>query len=81
MRQEFRPNWGLVVIGVHADHRNNGYGSQLISHFETLAREDRVDFVQLSVKADNTAAIRAYDRNGWAVMKRTADSLQMGKIL
>jgi ribosomal protein S18 acetylase RimI-like enzyme len=81
MRQEFRPSWGLVVIGVHADHRNKGYGSRLIGHFETLAREDRVDLVQLSVKAGNIAAVRAYEKNGWSVMRRAADSLQMGKIL
>ena len=81
MRAKFRPSWGLVVIGVHPDHRYRGHGSRLIAHFEKLAREDGVDIVRVSVKADNIPAIRAYQGSGWRVSRHTGDSLQMQKRL
>ena len=80
-RERFRANWGLVVIGVRDDCRHRGYGSQLLQHFEQQASADGAEFVRLSVKADNTNAISAYERNGWKVSSRRENSLQMQKSI
>lgn len=81
LQASFRPNWGLVVIGVDEEFRGRRLGSLLLEHFERLARRDGVEMISLSVKASNQTAISVYDRNGWHTSKQAGNSLQMQKVL
>lgn len=76
---EFKPSWGLVVIGVIPEMQGKGYGSLLIKEFEKLAKLDGVDLVGLSVKASNIQAIKSYKRNGWIEENKENNSLSMYK--
>lgn len=80
-RESFSPNWGLVVIGVAPAFHGHGYGWKLLQEFERRAADDGVKRVVLSVKADNTAAIASYKRNGWNVQQALGDSLNMYKSI
>jgi len=76
------PRVGLVVIGVDPKYHGRGYGSILLKEFERRAREIYgIRKLQLSVKANNVQAIRAYERNGWQRGPESHGSLQMNKIL
>lgn len=79
---EREPQVGLVVIGVDPAYQGKGYGSLLLQEFERRALEMYViRKLQLSVKADNAQAIRAYERNGWYKGEQQGESLSMYKDL
>lgn len=80
-KQEFKTSWGLVVIGVDPSQQGKGVGSVLLSEFERLAREDNVEYINLTVKKENGKAIRAYRKNGWSEKFRSNDSISMHKKL
>jgi len=75
----FVPYWGLVVIGVDFAYQGKGYGSLLLQEFEKLAKDDNVSKIFLSVKKENTNAIKSYKRNGWQMSSFNFDSLIMHK--
>jgi GNAT superfamily N-acetyltransferase len=76
------PYVGLVVIGVDPYFHGKGYGSLLLKEFERIAKVDYgIHKLQLSVKADNTKAIRAYQNNGWLIKGSNAPSLTMYKFM
>lgn len=76
------PHAGLVVIGVDPAYQGQGYGSLLLREFERRAMEVYgVRKLQLSVRADNHQAIRAYERNGWVRGEEKGGSLGMWKRL
>lgn len=76
------PKAGLVVIGVDPAYQGQGLGSVLIKEFERIAFEEYgVKHLQLSVLANNHQAIKAYERNGWHVLKAHPKSLSMQKNL
>ncbi len=75
------PQVGLVVIGADPAWQGKGYGSILLKEFERRALSYNIPKLQLTVKADNDQAIRAYKRNGWLREKVSGDSLSMYKIL
>lgn len=76
------PHVGLVVIGVHPAHQGKGYGSMLLKEFERYALEVyKCRKLQLSVLAENTRAITAYERNGWVRQQLNGNSLVMVKLL
>lgn len=76
------PHAGLVVIGVDPAFQGQGYGSLLLREFERRAVEVYgVRKLQLSVRADNHQAIRAYERNGWVRGEEKGGSLGMWKRL
>lgn len=76
------PHAGLVVIGVDPAYQGQGYGSLLLREFERRAVEEYgVRKLQLSVRADNHQAIRAYERNGWVRGEEKGGSLSMWKRL
>ncbi len=87
LRQGFRSapkattHWGLVGIGVTPQYRGKGLGTLLLTEFERMAREDGVDEVQLSVKQENSGAIKLYQRNGWQIASTGKDSFDMAKPL
>lgn len=75
------PQVGLVVIGVDPAYQGKGYGSLLLQEFERRAVEIYgIKKLQLTVRADNEQAIRAYEKNGWVKDKSNQQSLSMVKI-
>ncbi|MCB0572768.1 MAG: GNAT family N-acetyltransferase [Phaeodactylibacter sp.] len=77
---EREPHAGLVVIGVDPAFQGKGYGSLLLQEFERRALEDYgIHTLQLTVRADNEQAIRAYERNGWSRGEVRGGSGGMGK--
>ena len=72
---------GLVVIGVHPDFQGKGYGSMLLQEFERKARSMNCQKMGLTVEAGNDQAIRSYTRNGWQVISRKNDHLEMEKVM
>ncbi|MBX2926513.1 MAG: GNAT family N-acetyltransferase [Saprospiraceae bacterium] len=74
------PQAGLVVIGVDPAYQGKGYGSALLREFERRATEDYgMSKLQLTVRADNAQAIRAYERNGWVRGEQRGGSVSMLK--
>jgi ribosomal protein S18 acetylase RimI-like enzyme len=67
-----RPGYGFVdsstpeiAIGVVADRRGRGVGGALLPAIMDVARAEGFDAVSLSVRQNNTAAVRLYERNGF----------------
>ena len=54
-----------IAIGVVEDRRGRGVGGVLLSAVMDVARADGFGAVSLSVRRDNTAAVRLYERNGF----------------
>ena len=73
------PSVGLVVIGVSGEFQGKGYGSLLLQEFENRAKEMNYKLINLTVRNDNTQAIKAYERNGWIRSKLSGNSLEMYK--
>lgn len=78
----FKAFMGLVVIGVKNKYHGLGYGSILLQEFERLAKEDGgIMRIQLSVKANNSKAIKSYLRNSWQVSYQDDQTRQLIKEL
>lgn len=77
----FKPYCGLVVIGVHPACRGRGVAQELMKEFEKRAvRLQQPDLV-LTVKKNNTAALRAYEKSGWYVAEEQPITYVMRKHL
>jgi ribosomal protein S18 acetylase RimI-like enzyme len=61
----------LISMWVAPDARGAGIAGLLTAAVVEWAREQKAARVELEVAAGNDAAMRAYLRNGFAVMKRT----------
>ena len=72
---------GLVVIGVIPNLQQKGLGTLLQQEFERKAIEMGALQLQLSVRIDNTKAIKSYQRNGYVIEKEVAPSYVMIKKL
>lgn len=72
---------GLVVIGVSKNKMKQGIGSLLQVEFEKRAIALGADIMQLSVRKNNTQAIRSYERNGWRIVEEQGVSYLMQKSL
>ena len=70
---------GLVVIGVHPSFRGQGYFEMLMNYFEQECTNRRAQRMILSVRADNTRAIAAYQKAGWIIGKSTDKAMEMYK--
>ena len=57
----------LVIDNVKTkeEYRNNGYGTVLINHVLMMAKEWKIDSVELIVNSDNEVAKRLYDKTGF----------------
>ncbi len=75
------PSIGLVVIGVDKKQHSKGYGSILLQEFEKRATLLNISTINLSVKANNKKAIRAYKKNGWIIQSKDNNSCKMIKKL
>jgi GNAT superfamily N-acetyltransferase len=74
------PKVGLVVIGVDPQYQGKGFGSMILKEFERRAVEEYgIKNLQLSVLANNSKAIRAYEKNGWQRGVQQGNSLSMFK--
>jgi len=74
-----QPFCGLVVIGVNPDFQNRGVGNNLLLEFEMRSKAIGMPRMKLSVKSDNTQAIRSYEKNGWKKGELRGSSLSMFK--
>jgi ribosomal protein S18 acetylase RimI-like enzyme len=72
---------GLVVIGVIPNLQQKGLGTLLQQEFERKAIEMGAQQLQLSVRINNTKAIKSYQRNGYVIEKEVAPSYVMIKKL
>jgi len=75
------PHVGLVVIGVDPKFIGKGYGSELLVEFEQHAKTLGFKKMMLTVRTDNTNAIKSYKRNGWLITKVEGASTSLEKIL
>ena len=64
-----------LVVG--SDHRRSGIGRRLIAAVAASALEDGLATMTLKVAARNAAAIRFYERLGFAVADRGPEQLQL----
>lgn len=78
---EFKPRWGLVVIGVDPKYRGGGIGTKLLAEFERLANTDSVMEITLSVRRTNKNAIAVYEKNNWKIYSKDSNSYSMKKEL
>lgn len=80
-----------IVMGVAADYRGKGVGTQLLAKAEEFARSQNMHRIELEVFDRNVNAIRLYEKLGFVMEGRrreaikTADGYQdiiwMGKLL
>ena len=72
--------WHLDALCVHAKHRNNGVGSELLSAVKDRAKQYGFNSVGVFVFGSNSAAVRFYERHGFMVRKKidTADHEFLG---
>jgi len=72
---------GLIVIGVDPKVQGKGYGSQLLQEFERVSKNLGFGKMMLTVRTDNSIAIKSYKRNGWSIAKVEGASTSMEKRL
>jgi ribosomal protein S18 acetylase RimI-like enzyme len=75
------PHTGLIVIGVDPKVQGKGYGSQLLQEFERVSKNLGFGKMMLTVRTDNSIAIKSYERNGWSITKVEGVSTSMEKKL
>lgn len=63
----------LESMFVHPDHRNAGVGTALVETFLQWARDNGAGSVAVTAYAENTDAIRFYERFGWRPKHVTLD--------
>lgn len=72
---------GLIVIGVDSEFQGRGYGSLLLQEFEIRSRGFGFEKLSLTVRSDNSQAIKSYKRNGWTIAAVNGKSTSMLKYL
>lgn len=55
----------IVNLYTKEEFRSRGYGTLLVEHAKSLAREQGCDFVRTSAEWDNKAARNFYEKNGF----------------
>ncbi|MDR0219724.1 MAG: GNAT family N-acetyltransferase [Enterobacteriaceae bacterium] len=59
-------NYGYVIdLAVSRDVRSQGIGQQLLAEMKKWAQENHLTHLELTVLANNTAAIKFYEREGY----------------
>lgn len=61
----------IVDTVVHKAHRGKGVGTKLLASAKHWAQERKVDYMELTVIAENTHAIRLYERDGYGITSHT----------
>ncbi len=82
------PDVELMQIAVATGLRRHGLGGQLMAHCATQVRAAGATRIHLDVRADNSAAIRLYERYDFVIVGRRrayyrdgADALLMDRVL
>ncbi len=56
-----------IVIGILADYRNMGLGSEFFRRLEKWAIQEKIVRLELTVECVNTAAVCLYERKGFVI--------------
>lgn len=62
--------WFINALAVFADTQNKGIGSQLLAAAEHQARANGFETMSIQVYAQNTGAVRLYERKGYGCVAR-----------
>lgn len=65
---------GTFITYIHQDYQNQGLGTQLTKSILEEARKKEFHRVSLEVVAENTAAVRAYEKAGFVYEGRLKDT-------
>lgn len=71
----------LDKLYVHQDYHGRGVGSRLIAHLEAAATTQGRPTLTLNVNKHNALAIRAYERNGFAVRESVVVNIGGGFVM
>ena len=71
----------LDKLYVHHDYHGQGVGTRLIAHVEAAATTQGRPTLILNVNKHNAQAIRAYERNGFAVRESVAVDIGRGFVM
>jgi GNAT superfamily N-acetyltransferase len=77
----FRPYVGLVVIGVLPEKRGTGIAQKLMAEFENKSRQLQQNELILSVRKDNSRAIKAYNNYGWNIKEEHEKTYVLQKMI
>lgn len=55
----------FMDVMVKSEYRNKGIGTRFIEKVKEWAKERKLDYIELHVVAENTQAIKLYERNGY----------------
>ena len=69
----------VQTIAVAPDHRGAGLGAELLSQVVTEAQQRNCRQVMLEVAADNEAALRLYERNGFEPLAKRSNYYGRGR--
>lgn len=56
-----------IVVGIHSEYRGQKIGTALFSHLDDWAKEKNMHRLELTVMANNTAAIALYKKMGFEI--------------
>lgn len=81
------PHWaaalahcGTLGMGVHADYRGKGIGARLLSACLDKAVSKGITRVELQARADNSRAIRLYERAGFVAEARLRNAMRFDGV-
>jgi len=71
----------LEKLYIHQDFQGRGVGSRLIAKIESAARAQKCSTLILNVNKNNVQAIRAYEKNGFAVREAVVVDIGNGFVM
>jgi len=71
----------LEKLYIHQDYQGRGVASRLIAKIERAARAQRCSKLVLNVNKNNVQAIRAYERNGFAIREAVVVEIGAGFVM
>ena len=77
----FKPYVGLVVIGVLPSQQGKGIAQLLMREFEKRAIKMHQNEIVLSVKKENSNAIKAYEKFGLKIKEELGETFVMNKYI
>ena len=69
----------LFLIAVNENHKGEGIGRKLINYFESQLRKDEIKDYGLSVRKENSNAIRFYNNGGYIIDSEDSKSISYKK--
>ena len=71
----------LEKLYIHQDYQGRGVGSRLIDKIESAGRAQRCSTLVLNVNKNNVHAIRAYEKNGFAIREAIVVDIGGGFVM